>query len=388
MATVQPAPSSTLTANQSPNSPGVGRPDSQLIEATKARISDLTKTGLIAKDLETLLISKLNFDKQEGQSAIGLGGGVSAAQMNKMLDKLQALKSKGLSEEHIQGLLIAGFVGHKEVSPGVRGGGVAGVLKFLDEKENPQIVGLLDPSGGLERLKTLLSSDYKRQLNYIFKFTDYIDTTLDSTLKKIFGRDILTEWDTEIGAEDNRVIQGELDASETWADLPADGGQYGFLYHHPVLRRLAAGRRAQAGKGLCVTGVLETMAANGVPNPAATGNDPCNPRGLAVQLARDFGWKALDLGGKSKTLNSPYGNATVNVISGADYERAVKEGLIPSGAIVFQTRNSWMGNPSQSSGYDAAIALKGGQAHWNGGSAGTLIYGDTREVFVLVPGSA
>ena len=164
----------------------------------------------------------------------------------------------------------------------------------------------------------------------------------------------------------------------------------------PTLNRLGGGGLfTPKANGLCVTTVLETMRINGIPNPPATGADSGNnPRGLAAQLVRSYGWKPLPGIGRPRTLNSPYGSFTVNQMSLAEYQAAAQSGRVPSGAVVFQTRNDWSGNASRSRGFDAAIARNGGRNLWNGtldrSGRGVLIgpavYGSaTRQVFVLVP---
>jgi len=144
--------------------------------------------------------------------------------------------------------------------------------------------------------------------------------------------------------------------------------------------------KVSAPPGMCVTGSLETMQASGVPNPAATGQDVGNnPRGMISQLVNDFGWKSMSFG-QSKTLNSPYGDANVNVMSRSQWERSVNDGLIPSGALIFQTRHSdWNSTSPGSSGYDAAIAQKKGNGLWNGQELGSLVYGNTKGVISLTP---
>jgi hypothetical protein len=143
-------------------------------------------------------------------------------------------------------------------------------------------------------------------------------------------------------------------------------------------------------KGLCVTNVLNTLRANGIPNPDATGLDMGNnPRGAAVQFVNNLGWKPLNIPGSTPiTLNSPgYGRATVNQMSIQQYQQAVSRGQVPSGALVFQTRhNSWNGTAHNSSGYDIAIARDNGTRLFNGEYMPSEIYpSGTRHVFVLVP---
>lgn len=142
--------------------------------------------------------------------------------------------------------------------------------------------------------------------------------------------------------------------------------------------------------GMCVTGSLNTMQQSGVPNPAATGSDVGNnPRGAIVQLIKSFGWKSI--GGSPKQLNSAYGKVSTGMYSKSEYSKAVDDGMIPSGALIFQTRHSdWDGTSHNSRGYDMAIALKKGNALWNGDPAGEYprwVYGaSTKSVIALSPG--
>lgn len=158
-------------------------------------------------------------------------------------------------------------------------------------------------------------------------------------------------------------------------------------FRSPALDKLATSSNLVAtAPGLCTTAVLETMAANGLPNPPATGNDPGNnPRGLAAQLVRRYGWKSLPGLGTPQTIVSPYGKFTANVMTNDEYQRAIQAGRIPSGALSFATQwNDWNGNSPGSRGFDVAIVRNRGQNHFNGSMAGTQIYGDQKLVFVLV----
>ena len=156
---------------------------------------------------------------------------------------------------------------------------------------------------------------------------------------------------------------------------------------HPYLQKMSDKniKKAHARSGLCVTGSLNTMQNSGVPNPAATGNDVGNnPRGAMVQLIKSFGWKSI--GGTRQTLKSPYGSVSAGVFSKNEYDKAVKDGKIPSGALIFQTRHaSWNGTSPGSSGYDMAIAQKKGMALWNGVPLGQWVYGGTKHVVALTP---
>lgn len=157
---------------------------------------------------------------------------------------------------------------------------------------------------------------------------------------------------------------------------------------HPYLVKLSDKniKKAISKDGYCVTGSLDTMQRSGVPNPDATGNDVGNnPRGAAVQLIKSFGWKSI--GGTRTTLKSPYGTVSAGIFSKSQYDTAVKEGKIPSGALIFQTRHaSWNGTSPRSRGYDMAIAQKKGTALWNGQPLGQWVYGGgTKHVIALTP---
>jgi hypothetical protein len=157
---------------------------------------------------------------------------------------------------------------------------------------------------------------------------------------------------------------------------------------HPYLDKLSDGKikKASAPPGYCVTGSLDTMQKSGVPNPAATGADEGNnPRGAAVQLIKKYGWKSI--GGSNVTLKSPYGTVSTGIFSKSGYDKAVNEGKVPSGALIFQTRHSsWNGTSYNSRGYDMAIAQNKGRALWNGQPLGQWVYGNTQHVIALTPG--
>jgi hypothetical protein len=159
-----------------------------------------------------------------------------------------------------------------------------------------------------------------------------------------------------------------------------------------VLKKLGDGSKlAHAAPGKCVTGVLDTMAANGVPNPAGTGSDGNNPRGLAAQLIKNYGWGSISGLGKKVNLKSAYGNVGANAMSFSEWKDAVKSNKIPSGAIIFMTRNKdWSGN--QSSGHDASIAKQGGKKLWSGLEQAQVdgvgaVYGNaSQNIIALTPG--
>lgn len=152
-----------------------------------------------------------------------------------------------------------------------------------------------------------------------------------------------------------------------------------------------------AKRGYCVTGVLNTMEANKVPNPKATGGNGENnhPRGLASLLMNKFGWSPLNDVGKPMTLNSPHGKANVKGMTFSQWKAAVNENKIPSGSIVFTADSSrhktW--NKQVSSGFDAAIAQRGGRGLWSGHPQHTTdgvgaVYGKASDmIFALVHGN-
>jgi hypothetical protein len=133
------------------------------------------------------------------------------------------------------------------------------------------------------------------------------------------------------------------------------------------------------------------MAKNGVPNPPGTGNDSNNPRGLAVQLIKSYGWGSISGLGSKTNLKSAYGNVGANAMSFGQWKQAVKGNKIPSGSLVFTTRNSdWSGN--QSSGHDAAIAKQGGRKLWSGhwqaqvDGVGAVYGAASNKIIALTPG--
>jgi hypothetical protein len=165
----------------------------------------------------------------------------------------------------------------------------------------------------------------------------------------------------------------------------ADGG----AVKHPLLEKMSDKniKKASAPLGRCVTGSLDTMLNSGVPEPAATGSDVGNnPRGAISQLMQSpFNWKSM--GGNKTDLDSPYGKVSPGVYTKSQYGSLVKDGKIPSGALIFQSRfDNWNGTSRNSSGYDMAIAQKGGKEHWNGQLMPQYVYGgNTKKIIVLTP---
>jgi len=165
----------------------------------------------------------------------------------------------------------------------------------------------------------------------------------------------------------------------------------GVNTNDPTLQKLANGKLSNGKTGYCVKTTLANMGRLGVKHPAATGEDVGNnPRGGMVQLGK-MGWKSIALpGAQPTTIKSPYGTMQAQVIPASEYAKLAKEGKIPSGAVVFQTRHdSWNSTSKDSHGFDMAIVRDGGKHVFNfAQSRGPLVYRDTRSVVVMVPGSA
>ena len=161
-----------------------------------------------------------------------------------------------------------------------------------------------------------------------------------------------------------------------------------------ILAKLGDGTKlVEAAGGKCTTGVLLTMEANRVPNPAGTGDDGNNPRGLMVQAIKSYGWGSLPYG-KPINLNSPYGKVGANMMNYDEWKKNVKAGNIPSGALVFSTKNSNWNSNGPSGGHDSAIAKKGGARLWSGhwqtevGGVGSVYGTGTQAIVALTPGGA
>jgi hypothetical protein len=159
-----------------------------------------------------------------------------------------------------------------------------------------------------------------------------------------------------------------------------------------TLNKLAAKNTPNSkGQGYCVTGVIDNMEAAGVAGPKSTSTDNNNPRGLASQLIKNYKWGSIGGLGSKSNLKSPYGNVGVNTMDFGQWKTAVKSNKIPSGAIVFMTRNNdWSGNVS--SGHDASIAKDGGKRLWSGYPQASMdgvgaVYGSaSNKIIALTPG--
>ncbi|MCY1035975.1 peptidoglycan-binding protein [Corallococcus sp. BB11-1] len=156
----------------------------------------------------------------------------------------------------------------------------------------------------------------------------------------------------------------------------------------PTLKKLATSHLNNGATGYCVRTTLDNMTRLGIPNtPAATGNDPNNPRGGMAQMLRK-GWDSIPFpGSRQQTIKSPYGNATANVVTADQYKKLVAEGKVPDGAIIFQSRHGW-DYSGGSKGNDMGVVRNGGKTTHNYKDMPSIIYSDCKEVVILVPKGA
>jgi peptidoglycan hydrolase-like protein with peptidoglycan-binding domain len=155
---------------------------------------------------------------------------------------------------------------------------------------------------------------------------------------------------------------------------------------HPWLQTLAKARLNGGPQSSCVATVLGNMDRLGIPSfSGGTTADPNNPRGAMVQMIRAGRWTSLALpGSQRRTISSPYGQAEAYVLNANAYERMARAGQIPSGAVLFQTRHGW-GYGGGPYGNDMGIVRDGGRTTFNYAAMPPIVYGDAREVVVLVP---
>jgi len=153
-----------------------------------------------------------------------------------------------------------------------------------------------------------------------------------------------------------------------------------------TLQTLATSALRNGETGMCVTATLDNMERLGVSNfPGGTSDDPNNPRGAMVRLLKTGNWESLPFAdSKPRTIQSPYGTVQAQVMSADAYEKLAKAGKVPSGAIIFQTRHGW-DYSGGSSGNDMGIVRDGGRVTHNYQSMSPIIYGDAKEVVLLVP---
>ena len=155
---------------------------------------------------------------------------------------------------------------------------------------------------------------------------------------------------------------------------------------HPWLTKLATSSLRSGPDGSCVATTLGNMDRLGIPSfSGGTTADPNNSRGAMVQMVKAGKWTSLNLSGSSlRTIKSAYGTISAYVINADSYERMAKNGQIPSGAIIFQTRHGWSVN-SGASGNDMGIVRDRGRYTFNYRLMSPIIYSNAKEVVILVP---
>lgn len=175
----------------------------------------------------------------------------------------------------------------------------------------------------------------------------------------------------------------------TGAGQPTLGGENVLCNinpNHPWLQKLGSAPLNTGPTGSCVTTTLNNMERLGVPNfSGGTGDDPNHSRGAMVRLVKTGNWTSCALpGSTNKTISSSYGSIQAAVINADAYETLAKNGQIPSGAIIFQTRHGWQYGGG-ASGNDMGIVRSGGRITHNYAPMSPIIYGDAKEVVILIP---
>jgi peptidoglycan hydrolase-like protein with peptidoglycan-binding domain len=158
------------------------------------------------------------------------------------------------------------------------------------------------------------------------------------------------------------------------------------IRNHPWLQTLGNARLDDGPVSSCVATTLGNLDRLGIPSfEGGTTLDPNNCRGAMVQMIQNGHWTSLPLPGSTeRTIRSTYGTVQAQVISADAYERMAFAGQIPSGAIIFQTRHGWSSNEGPY-GNDMGIVRDRGRATHNYQTMPPIIYGDAKEVVILVP---
>ena len=106
-----------------------------------------------------------------------------------------------------------------------------------------------------------------------------------------------------------------------------------------------------------------------------------------VQMLQSGDWSSQAVPGSTQqTIKSPYGTVSANVMSGADYDKAVANGTIPNGGVVFQTEHGWSWNQG-SSGNDMGILRNGKVFNYTQNNTPN-VYANVKQVVILLPKSA
>jgi hypothetical protein len=198
-----PTAAVVVAANNIVPAPGL-RASAQLESQVLSRINDSKFAGILTPQFKEVLASKIRGDNRAEDV---LGSKVEPEKMNQMLDELEKLKAKGLKDEHIQAIFIAGFVNGDMKG----GGGVSGVLHFLNNTENAKYL----KADGFDDMKGLLESKCTRAIRYLTEYKGLFRVDIPTALDRIYGRPgVLNDWLKKIAQEDkpsllNRTLTPE-----------------------------------------------------------------------------------------------------------------------------------------------------------------------------------
>ncbi|QRN97598.1 hypothetical protein JRI60_00435 [Archangium violaceum] len=163
-----------------------------------------------------------------------------------------------------------------------------------------------------------------------------------------------------------------------------------FETGNPGLDAINAAQLLPGRDHTCVTTVRANLQRAGLQGlPSTTSQDGNNPRGMMVQMLQSGHWHSAAIpGATQRAITSPYGTVQAQVLSGDAYMAAARDGQIPEGSVVFQTRHpaGWAyGGGSR--GSDVGIVRDGGIFNYRQFS-GMSVYGNNlSEVVVLQPGA-
>jgi hypothetical protein len=153
-----------------------------------------------------------------------------------------------------------------------------------------------------------------------------------------------------------------------------------------AMHKLATEPLIMGGPTGCVTTTLTNLDRLGIKNfSGGTTGDVNNTRGAMVQMVLAGTWQSFALPGSTETtIRSPYGTIKAHVLNADEYERMAKAGEIPSGSVLFQTRHGFQVDEGPH-GNDMAIVRDRGRDLFSYFGPNPIIYGDAKEVVLLVP---
>ncbi len=221
------------------------------------------------------------------------------------------------------------------------------------------------------------------------KEIDFFDSALTAAVIRFKQQQGLTSppgkeaWIGQKTLEQIEKVSGSMGGASA-------GGLENIDRNNPLVKAMATGALSTGPDGTCVATTLNNMEALGVRNfPGGTADDPNNPRGAMVRLMREGQYASVNLpGSELRDIVSPaYGAVKAHVLSADAYEKLALAGKIPSGTVLFQTRHGFGWNQG-SSGNDMGIVRDNGKVTFNYKQMSPIIYGDAKEVVLLVPQEA